>query len=358
MKKVMFIIGCLANGGAERVVSSVASGLANKGYDVTILTYYYGDDEYPLSENVKRISLVDGKISEFNKLSSIKKIFGIRKAIKRNNPDKIICFLSHPCVFAYFATIFTKYRKKLVFTVRANPNKEKNKIEKIFAKLTNKINNLIVQNKGQSTCFSKKVADKATIIPNPIYDELFEFEKDYCVEPTKIVAAGRLVHKKNYSLSIDAFNEIHKKHPNVKFYIYGQGPKEEELKNKVKSLGLEEDVLFMGFDKDRNHIYGDKDIYLMTSLYEGMPNTLAEAMTMGVPSISTNCDFGPSDLIKDEKMGILLPDFEVSSVVNALDDMITNYSCYVEKAKYAKEVLKENYSFEKILNKWIEFIEK
>ena len=117
-------------------------------------------------------------------------------------------------------------------------------------------------------------------------------------------------------------------------------------------------VYLMGFEKDRNKIYGDKDIYLMTSKFEGMPNALAEAMCIGVPAISTNCEFGPSDLILNDEMGILLQNDSVEKVVEAIDNMVNNYYSYIKKASNAREILKKKYGYDKILEKWIELIEK
>ena len=118
------------------------------------------------------------------------------------------------------------------------------------------------------------------------------------------------------------------------------------LKREITDLELSLLIDHEGFP------YGDKDIFLMTSLYEGMPNALAEAMCKGVPAISTDCDFGPRDLIINDDMGILLKDFDLNALVNALENMIDNYDNYVIKAKNSKEILKSMYSFESILSKW------
>ncbi len=358
MKKVMFVIGGLANGGAERVITSISSAIAERGYDVVLLTYYKSDNEYSYSSKIKRICLADGYYDNYIKMSTIKKIRNIRKIIKKEKPDEIICFLSNPSVYVFLSTIFTKYRKKISFAIRANPKVEKGKIAKFQKIFSRYVKNIIVQNKGQITCFSLKVQNKIVVIPNPMYDELFEKEKAYSHVPTKIVSVGRLTDQKNYDLAIEVFNEIHKTNFNIEYYIYGVGNKEEYLQNKINELKLNNSIKLMGFENDRNLIYLDKDIYLMTSKYEGMPNTLAEAMCMGVPSISTNCEFGPSDLIMNENMGILVNDYECATLVKAIEKIINNYQEYVDKARYAKKVLRDTYSYEKIIQKWIDFINK
>lgn len=362
MKKVMFVIGGLANGGAERVATSISNGLVENNINVSILTFYKEENEYAYSSKINRINVSNGDKKSFIGLSSGKKIKLIRKArkaIKQDNPDEIICFMPQSLIFVFFSTIFTKYRKKISFAVRSNPLVgESSKVKKLQMFMVKRIKNIITQNTGQATCFSKKLQSKIVVIPNPMYDELFAIKKQYSRNVEKIVSVGRLVPKKNYELSIDAFNEIHKKYPNIIYYIYGIGGLKDSLQSKIDSLNLGSYVKLMGFENDRNLIYSDKDIYLMASKFEGMPNALAEAMTIGVPSISTNCDFGPSDLIMNENMGILVNDYECSTIVEAMEKIINNYQEYIDKAKYAREVLRDNYSYEKILQKWIDFINK
>lgn len=358
MKKIMFVIGGLANGGAERVVTSIASELAERDYEVSILTYYKSDNEYHYSPKINRINISNGSLEEFKKLGAFKKIRLIRKELRKNNPDEIICFLSNPSVFTYIASLFSKYRRKISFAIRGNPKLDKEKTTTIQKYLIRFVKNVILQNNGQASCYKEKFRNKMVVIPNPIHNNLYVLNKEYSNKPLKIVSVGRLHKQKNYDLAIDAFYLLNQRYPNMQYYIYGKGIMEKELKDKVENYKLSNNVFFMGFENSREKIFLDKDIFLMSSLYEGMPNALAEAMTIGVPSISTDCEFGPSDLIMNERMGTLLKKNDAQLMCDRLENMILNYDEFVKKAIFAKEVLKENYSFEKIIDKWIEFIEK
>ncbi len=356
MKKIVFVIGSLVGGGSERVLTTVASFLAELGdFNISILTYYKEEKEYYISPKINRINISNGDRKKYNELSPLKKLKIIRKKIKEIDPDYIVCFLSNPYVFTYIALSFSKYKKRITYCERANPKHEKNKTAKL-RDILSKHSNVITQNRGQISCFPK--TKNISVIPNPMYNELFENKKEYLKIPKRIVSVGRLTNQKNYELSIKAFYEVQKKYSDLEYYIYGDGNKKDEIIALINSLGLQDKVHLMGFEHDRNKIYGDKDIFLMTSLFEGMPNTLAEAMCYGIPSISTNCEFGPADLILDDNMGILLDDYEVSSVSNALFKIIENYDDYIIKAKYARKVLRNKYSYEEVMNKWKEYFIK
>ena len=95
----------------------------------------------------------------------------------------------------------------------------------------------------------------------------------------------------------------------------------------------------------------------MTSKFEGMPNALAESLAVGIPCISSDCDFGPSDLIENENMGILVKEHTVEAFEKAILHMIENYSFYVSKSNERKEIMRKKYSLDVIVDEWVKFIE-
>lgn len=355
MKKILFIIGSLGGGGAERIVTTIASYLSEtNNYDVSILTYYSAKNEYQYSSKIKRINISQGDKEAYLNMSLIKKISQIRKKINLISPDEILCFLPHPLVLTYFALFFSKLRKRIIYAERANPKKDSSKIGKIKNIIVKKIKKIFTQNEGQKAFYNSICKTPVAVIPNPVYRELLMKEKKYSKVPRKVVSVGRLCDQKNFELGILAIYELRKQNIDVELYIYGNGNKKGKLLELTRKLCIERHIYFMGYEEDRSKIYGDKDIFLMTSKFEGMPNTLAEAMCYGVPVVSTNCEYGVSDLIFDEKMGVLLKDFEVGTVVKELKSIIINYKKYVDRAIIAKEVLANKFSYEKIMNLWHE----
>lgn len=107
---------------------------------------------------------------------------------------------------------------------------------------------------------------------------------------------GRFVEQKNHRFLIDIFNEIHKKEVNSVLVLAGQGPLMDEMKDKVKNLGLEDSVMFLGQRRDANELYQAFDVFLLPSLYEGLPVVGVEAQAAG------NLCFLSNDMTKETKV--------------------------------------------------------
>lgn len=357
MKKILFIIPSLSNGGAEKVVSKISSELSENNYDVTVLNFYRCENEYEIDVKVKRSILSNGTENDYIKINKVKRIKLIRKYVKEYNPDEIICFLDYVSIYVFMSLIFTKYIRLITFTERCNPkhgNKKSRLIKKICQIFVGKI---IVQNSGQLYLLSKNEKKKAFVIANPIDDKYLNYVTILNLKPKHIISIGRLTDQKDYTLAINAFNNVLKKHPDLIYHIYGKGEDKEKIEKLIEELNIKDKVILEGFTTDINKVYEKADIYLMTSKYEGMPNALAESMAVGIPSISTNCEFGPSDLICNNDLGILVNEHSVEAVENALMNMIEQYDEYAYKSKHVKEVMKEKYSLEKIIKEWIKVIE-
>lgn len=355
MKKILFVIPSLTTGGAEKVVSKISSGLVDN-YCVTILTFFEGQNEYSFDKRVKRLNLSNGFEDDYNKIGKIKRILLLRKMIKKENPNVIFPFLGHVCIYTFIASIFTKYRKKMVFTERCNPLIGKNKVIRIKYFLLKFVKKFLVQNNGQKSILSNKIQKKTIVIPNPIDDIYLNYEKN-STSCKHIVSIGRLSDQKDYYLAIDSFERILKKYPDMIYHIFGRGELKEDIENYIKERKLDNNIFLEGFTTNIDDIYINADIFLMTSKFEGLPNALAESLAVGIPCISSDCDFGPSDLIENESMGILVKEHTVEAFEKAMIQMIDNYSFYATNTQKTKQIMKEKYSVNVIVENWIDLIE-
>ena len=135
---------------------------------------------------------------------------------------------------------------------------------------------------------------------------------------------GRLTEQKGFDTLIKAFGDVSNKHSDYQLKIYGEGEKKEELNSLIKELKLKEKVVLCGSSSEAIKEVANSEIFVLSSRYEGMPNALIEAMATGTACISTDCNFGPSDLIIDGVNGILVPVDDIELLSNKINYLIEN----------------------------------
>lgn len=347
MKKICFVTPSLSNGGAERVVSILASELAILGYDVTIIKYYQEKTEYDINSKVKVINLCNGDQQVYKKWNIIKKIKSIRKIFKYEKYDYIIPFLTFVSFHIYLANKYLK--SKIITTIRNNQKNEKKIMRVIMTYIIKKSYKVFVQNEDQKKYYRKKIQKKVCIIPNPISNSFIEDCKIYNTELKRIVCIGRLEGQKNYPLIIDSIYELFKEgYSNIQLEIYGKGSKYDELKTIILDYKANEYIKIKGFTKDIIGIYKKADIFILSSNFEGMPNCLMEAMAIGLPCISTDCPTGPNTLINNGKNGLLIKVGDKEEMKNAIKSYLNDVEYAIKLGKQAREDIINNYSPQKI----------
>lgn len=306
-KKICIAIHGLSHAGAERVAASWANYLARQGHDVFILVYAVTGNTYSLDPGV-RVVPVEETREEFFQLAKHKQLLRIRKIIRKERPETIICFLPKMQIMMMLATL--GIRVKRVETVRNNPWVDKDVVGKRF--LWNlcfcRSNAIIVQTKEQSTYFPKRLQKKCVVISNPISADFVKNRKAYGDEEIKkFVAVARINTQKNYPMMIRAFTKVAGQNPACTLDIYGAGSPEAvgDLQELINRLGMEHNIYLRGWTRDISSLLTTYDAFLMSSDYEGMPNALLEAMASGLICLSTDCKTGPKDMIDSGKSGFL-----------------------------------------------------
>lgn len=362
MKKIILAVCQIGGGGAERVVSTWSAKLADRGYDVSILVFGRLENEYKLSPKVKVLSIVP-LYDDFQNLSYIKRYFRFRKILKENKPDVLISFLPTAQIWCNFASIGLKFKR--IETVRNNPwlDFSSNKLHRLFWKhCFNKADSIIVQTSEQIEFFKTKNRIKCKIIPNPVADEFLHFnEKKFNHKVSLFVASGRIMPQKNYQIMINAFSKSLEKHPDIKLKIFGKGNENyiKELKKLIDQKGINKSVEFCGYSNNLIREYQYADGFLMTSDYEGMPNSLIEALASKLICISTDCKTGPKDLIDHNINGFLAKTGDVDSIFDCIEAAIDlSPSQIVNMGNSARKKIVEFCSDEKSFKSLLEIIEK
>jgi len=355
MKKIVFYTMTMRSGGAERVIANLANRLINDN-EVTIITLLNSKIDYELNKRIKIISA-----SSKNSLSIINRVLGslnLLRNTKKENPDIIIAFCPTMCFIACFFKMFIRKFKniKLVISERNDPNNEyKTRFSRKLANfLYSKADAIVFQTDEAKSFFCDRIRDKGFIIPNPISDKFLNnsicAKKENC-----IINVGRLEQQKNHELLIKSCKEVFDKHPDWKLKIYGEGSLKAHLEELVKELKLEKKVLLLGRCNELEKELPRNKIFVLSSNYEGMPNSLLEALACGLVCISTDCPAGGSrELIIKNQNELLVPVNDLSSMTMAIQTVIENYDKFMIESN--AEYYKSKYNTNEIIKLWKDII--
>lgn len=350
--KIVFIINKLNKfGGSERVVSNLASEIS-KSHDVSIITQQDIKTVYEVGKNVKLYSTnVESKIPI---VRLINREILLRKRIKNLNPDLIISFITDMNILAIIACF--GLQKKIIVSERSDPKKTYFLLKFLRFIFYRFASGFVFQSKDSLNYFSKKVRSKAIIIPNPISE--FLPRKDNYKLTNNLISVGRLEKQKNFSFMIDNFFLVSKRFPMIKLHIYGDGNEKKNLQDKIYKLGLSSVVYIHSPTKEIHQILKNSDIFILTSSFEGMPNSLAEAMAIGLPCIASNCPAGGvSDLVTSGINGLLYEVNNSSEFINKLCNTIELESERISLGSKASEI-KQKYELSKVSLVWLEYFYK
>lgn len=360
MKRQMHIamlIGSLTKGGAERVMVNLADYFISRGYMVTMVTQYEKENEYALNEKVKRIisDISEQETTNSRIINFKRRFFKLRNIWQQEKPDVILSFIGKNNMMALLTTRFLKI--PVAVSVRAEPSLEYyNRWMRFMARnLFKKADGIILQTAECFDFFPPKVQKKSVIMKNPVSKSFFR--KRYTGKREKtIVAVGRVDENKNHEMLIRAFAGIAKEFPDYRVMIYGEGDKREALKDLISKWGLEKQIFLPGsMDNIADGIYKTR-VFVLPSNTEGVPNTLIEAMLMGLTVISTDCPCGgPAALIEDGVNGMLIPVGSVEILQEKLRFLLKNLQIADKIGENAAKIA-EVYEPERVFGEWEKFL--
>lgn len=338
-KNIVILIGTFNRGGAERVCSIISNYLVSKGWKVSIILILGGPLEYELDSRINIYRIGRDK-------SHFKKIKELRHYYKEIKPDMILSFMAQESIIGYLAllgmpiTFFTTERNDPVNSKRSFV------IQRLYEIVMKKAFLNILQTQKVKELYSKRGIKNTIVISNPIN---IKIRTNY-ENKNRLISVGRLENVKNQQMLINVFSQINLKYPSSQLDIYGNGSLELELNNLIQSKNLSGKVKIHNATKQIQQKMAASSIFVLPSNYEGLSNALMEAMAIGLPCISTDCN-GSDELIKNEFNGLIIPVKDEQALFCAIDVMISN----PEKAKamgIEASKVGSNNSVEKICCKW------
>lgn len=362
MRKVVFHLNTLGQGGAERVVSTLANQLSKIGYQVYVATEWFSQDEFVLSDQVTRVDV--GLTPKQMKAGRVRQFFfrikNLKELVKREQPDVIIAFGQKAIYRALMATYSSKI--PVITAVRTDPKLNySGKADKLLIPLLwRRAAGNVFQTIGARDFFPKKVREKSVIILNPIADKYLGSEQPL-QRRKAVVNTGRLVEGKNQVMLIRAFRLVWEKHPDYYLEIYGEDSKDgtkEKINNCIADCKAADYVKLMGSCSELEKVMWDASIYAFASNGEGLPNAVMEAMALGLPVVSTDCPCGgPATLIKNGFNGLLVPVNEEKEMAKAINYLIEHPDTRKQIGERAVEISKMA-NPDRICEQWKEYIER
>jgi len=357
-KRILFVTDTFGYGGAEKQLAFVAEGLTQRGHIVCICNLNQGHRNEGNRKVREEIEIFTAEITYRNSIKTNYDYLAFTlSVINRFKPDVIIGFkeLANFC-----AAIAGKISATpSIISERADPYrayKNASLLQKIKLWCINQADGGVFQTE-QAACFYKKLCPKGVVIPNPVFINEVVPTVNYSTLPKTIVSLGRLSNKqKRLDVMLDAFAKFRKLQPEYILKIYGSGPDEGLIRQWLHQKGLEDCVEMMGVSNQSLNDLSREGIFLITSDFEGISNSLLEAMACGLPVVSTDHTPGGARLlINDGENGLLVPMGDSEAICHALCKYANNQQLAEHCGKNAKKVI-ERFAPDSILNKWEEYL--
>jgi GalNAc-alpha-(1->4)-GalNAc-alpha-(1->3)-diNAcBac-PP-undecaprenol alpha-1,4-N-acetyl-D-galactosaminyltransferase len=345
---ILFVMLCMKAGGAERVTAYQANYWAERGHKVGIIVYDATPSHFPLHPNVELFTNDLARVSKnkietvFNKL---RQAFILRGWLRRLRPTSVIAVMEEVNIVSCIASIGLPHR--LVLYDVANPayygdGQLRQWIKRISYRLADV---LIVQTEGVKTLY-KGFKVPISVIKNPLPTPP-NVQIDY--ENRVIVSVGRLDKLKNLALIIKAFARVNA--PNWELRIFGTGEEEQNLRQLITELDLQNRIFLKGLTQNVYAALAQASIFAFGSQMEGYPNVLLEGMSAGLAVVSTDCPFGPAEIINHEKNGLLVPNNDEKAFTTALQRLINDVDLRQKLGEEAVKIV-EKLRIEHIMNEW------
>lgn len=355
--RIAFIANGLSYGGAEKMLVFVASELSKRGYQVAILnTCEHTGNSQPIPESVvvyeAKITARNKKIKYLQRL-----LFCIRSA--RNFKAKVIIG------FLFFPNLYSVLTGKVlhipsIISERADPfleNANNNTLDNILLKIVCSASGAVFQTDGASMFYPEALRNRSAVIPNPIAITKKYNSVEYAKRENIVVSLGRIDNQqKRLDVLIDAFEIFHTTHPGWQLHIYGGGPDKELIEKMIGEKHLGEYVLLKGVSQNSFEDISKGKIFAISSDYEGISNSLLEAMAVGMPVVSTDHSPGGARfLITSEENGLLTPMGDAPQFADAMSKFADSPEYASSCGKNAEKVL-HTYSPKIIIDKWEKYL--
>lgn len=357
-KHICLLVDCLTGGGAEKVASLLSQSFYNKNYQVSIISTLNKKVDYEYKGELFNL----GHIKHQNKfIQTLKKFFVFRKTYAKVNADIYIDFRFKNNVLKELILHFFVFKaNKTILTIHSFRVNDYMPKSIVLYKLYSRVKAVVAVSQGiletTKTLFN---FNNLLYIPN-FYNSDILLKSEVANNDLKkpfIIAVGRLKNEvKQFDKLILAYKTSLPAKNNVPLYILGEGQDKPGLIALVKQHKLEGLIKIIGFKTNPYPYIKASSFLILSSRNEGMPMVLVEALALGVPVVSFNCESGPSEIIKHQNNGLLVSDQNFTALTEAINNMYNDKVLYLTcKGNSTASIYK--YSNEAVLKEWLQLIE-
>ena len=342
MKLVYIFSSFAAKGGTERIFCDKMNWLAEvAGYEIVFVTYEQGNHPfvYPLSNKIRHVDLntrffTTGTMPLLKRIRfkfTMPRLFKhrLRKLLDEIQPDVVVSttyalflfreILSQP--YRHVVESHVCYYQLLLQKKFTHISWLDRKIARHLLEMLKRCEKVVVLTQKDAACW--KGYDNIEVIHN-VLTNYPEKITDVADRPKRIIAVGRLHAQKGFDLLIQSWQLIAARHPDWQLVVYGHGGDLQKLQQQLEKAGLTSSMTFAGATDNIYKEYQDSAFYVMSSRYEGWGLVLVEAMSCGLPCVSFDCPYGPSDIIRDGEDGFLVENGNIQQLAEKMELLINN----------------------------------
>lgn len=328
-EKISLFLPNVEGGGAEKVMLKIAHGLLEKGRTVELILAQARGAYLP--EIPRQLPVVDlGHSYIWAALPALV------RHLRSSRPQVMLSFMEDPNLLALWARPLSGVPFRLVISVRASLAWALREVPPLRRAIKRRLLARYYPHADRVIAVSRGVADelqqllplpkhKIEVVYNPTLTPDLEEKARRdpghpwlaAGQPPVILAVGRLHPQKDYPTLLRAFAQV-RRHAHCRLMILGQGEERPQLEALIDELGLTEAVALPGFTDNPYASMARARLFVLSSLYEGLPNALIEALACGAPAVATDCPFGPAEILEGGRLGALVPPGDVSALALAI----------------------------------------
>lgn len=364
--RIVFLVGRLSAGGAERVATTLASAWAEAGHQVALVPTFVpkGECFYPLSPKVDLHWLADEVQARRQPWLTLRKLAAMRALIAARKPDIVVSFLTNVNVMALLAS--AGLRVPVVVCERTDPvhGRSAGKVLRMLRRrLYPRAAAVVVQTQAAVRGMREQVpgVQRMTAIGNPLPDALERFDREQGSRRAAVRAAqhgclltamGRLIPSKQFDVLIRAFAPLAGRQPDWRLEIWGEGPMRAALQTQIDAAGLGGRIRLAGRTSEPWSAMAQADAFVMTSAVEGFPNVLLEAMALGLPCLALDCPSGPAEMTRQGEDALLVPLGDEPGLTLALERLMQDVQLRADLGRRAAISVRARYGLPAVLTQW------